>query len=119
MADSVALITGSARRIGAEIVRTLHRNGMRVIIHYRNSADDARALADSLNAERADSAALLQADLDQPDQVRQLAADALACFGRMDLLVNNASSFYPTPSIRPMMPTGTGWFTATCVRRLS
>ena len=54
MADSVALITGSARRIGAEIVRTLHRNGMRVIIHYRNSADDARALADSLNAERAD-----------------------------------------------------------------
>ena len=97
MADSVALITGSARRIGAEIVRTLHRNGMRVIIHYRNSADDARALADSLNAERADSAALLQADLDQPDQVRQLAADALACFGRMDLLVNNASSFYPTP----------------------
>lgn len=97
MADPVALITGSARRIGAEIVRTLHANGMRVIIHYRNSADDARTLADSLNATRPDSAVLLQADLDQPDQVRQLATDALACFGRMDLLVNNASSFYPTP----------------------
>ena len=52
MADPVALITGSARRIGADIVRTLHSNGFRVIIHYRNSADDARALADSLNAER-------------------------------------------------------------------
>lgn len=97
MADPVALITGSARRIGADIVRTLHSNSFRVIIHYRNSVDDARALADSLNAKRPDSAVLLQADLDQPDQVRQLAADALASFGRMDLLVNNASSFYPTP----------------------
>ena len=97
MADPVALITGSARRIGAEIVRTLHANGMRVIIHYRNSAQEARALADSLNSSRPDSAAILQADLDQPDQVRQLAQDALGYFGRMDLLVNNASSFYPTP----------------------
>tara|TARA_Y100001934_G_scaffold257922_1_gene327580 strand:+ start:241 stop:978 length:738 start_codon:yes stop_codon:yes gene_type:complete len=97
MADPVALITGSARRIGADIVRTLHGKGMRVIIHYRSSKNDAQSLADSLNAARPDSAALLQADLDQPDQVRQLAADALACFGRMDLLVNNASSFYPTP----------------------
>ena len=97
MADPVALITGSARRIGAEIVRTLHANGMRVIIHYRNSAQEAHALADSLNSSRPDSAAIIQADLDKPDQVRQLAHDALACFGRMDLLVNNASSFYPTP----------------------
>ncbi|WP_156501298.1 SDR family NAD(P)-dependent oxidoreductase, partial [Alcanivorax sp. HI0044] len=93
MADPVALITGSARRIGAEIVRTLHANGMRVIIHYRNSAQEAHALADSLNSSRPDSAAIIQADLDKPDQVRQLAHDALACFGRMDLLVNNASSF--------------------------
>ncbi|PHR63537.1 pteridine reductase [Alcanivorax sp.] len=97
MADPVALITGSARRIGAKIVRTLHANGMRVIIHYRNSAQEAHALADSLNSSRPDSAAIIQADLDKPDQVRQLAHDALACFGRMDLLVNNASSFYPTP----------------------
>ncbi len=97
MADPVALITGSARRIGAEIVRTLHANGMRVIIHYRNSAQEAHALADSLNSSRPDSAAIIQADLDKPDQVRQLAHDALACFDRMDLLVNNASSFYPTP----------------------
>ncbi|WP_417218188.1 pteridine reductase [Alcanivorax sp.] len=97
MADPVALITGSARRIGAEIVRTLHANGMRVIIHYRNSAQEAHALADSLNSSRPDSAAIIQADLDKPDQVRQLAHDALTCFGRMDLLVNNASSFYPTP----------------------
>ena len=97
MAEPVALITGSARRIGAEIVRTLHANGMRVIIHYRNSAQEAHALADSLNSSRPDSAAIIQADLDKPDQVRQLAHDALACFGRMDLLVNNASSFYPTP----------------------
>ncbi|MCG8393840.1 MAG: pteridine reductase [Pseudomonadales bacterium] len=97
MADPVALVTGSARRIGAGIVRTLHARGMRVIIHYRSSADDARQLAEALNGERPDSAALLQADLDKPDEVRALAQAALQCFDRLDLLVNNASSFYATP----------------------
>ena len=97
MTAPVALVTGSARRIGAQIVRTLHHHGMRVIIHYRGSQQEAESLAAVLNQIRPNSAALLQADLDQPAAVRQLASDALACFGQLDLLVNNASSFYPTP----------------------
>ncbi|WP_290517898.1 pteridine reductase [Alcanivorax sp.] len=97
MTAPVALVTGSARRIGAQIVRTLHHHGMRVIIHYRGSQQEAESLAAVLNQTRPNSAALLQADLDQPAVVRQLASDALACFGQLDLLVNNASSFYPTP----------------------
>lgn len=97
MTAPVALVTGSARRIGAQIVRTLHHHGMRVIIHYRGSQQEAESLAAVLNQTRPNSAALLQADLDQPTAVRQLASDALACFGQLDLLVNNASSFYPTP----------------------
>ncbi len=97
MTAPVALVTGSARRIGAQIVRTLHHHGMRVIIHYRGSQEEAESLAAVLNQTRPNSAALLQADLDQPAAVRQLASDALACFGQLDLLVNNASSFYPTP----------------------
>ena len=97
MKAPVALVTGSARRIGAQIVRTLHHHGMRVIIHYRGSQQEAESLAAVLNQTRPNSAALLQADLDQPAAVRQLASDALACFGQLDLLVNNASSFYPTP----------------------
>ncbi|MTT51817.1 pteridine reductase [Alcanivorax sp. VBW004] len=97
MTAPVALVTGSARRIGAQIVRTLHHRGMRVIIHYRGSQQEAESLAAVLNQTRPNSAALLQADLDQPAAVRQLASDALACFGQLDLLVNNASSFYPTP----------------------
>ncbi|MBQ25255.1 pteridine reductase [Alcanivorax sp.] len=97
MTTPVALVTGSARRIGAQIVRTLHHHGMRVIIHYRGSQQEAESLAAELNQLRPDSAALLQADLDQPAAVRQLANDALTCFGQLDLLVNNASSFYPTP----------------------
>lgn len=97
MTTPVALVTGSARRIGAQIVRTLHQHGMRVIIHYRGSQQEAESLATDLNQTRPNSAAVLQADLDQPTAVRQLASDALACFGQLDLLVNNASSFYPTP----------------------
>ncbi|ERP91875.1 dehydrogenase/reductase [Alcanivorax sp. MD8A] len=95
--DPVALITGSARRIGAEITRTLHQQGMRVIIHYRNSDTQANTLANQLNSIRPDSARVLQADLDKPDEVRRLGGDALAAFGQVNLLVNNASSFYPTP----------------------
>ena len=94
MTAPVALVTGSARRIGAQIVRTLHHHGMRVIIHSRGSQQEAESLAAVLNQTRPNSAALLQADL---AAVRQLASDALACFGQLDLLVNNASSFYPTP----------------------
>jgi pteridine reductase len=93
----VVLITGAARRIGARTAEHFHEHGYSVLIHYRNSREDADALAAKLNAARPDSARLLQADLEQPDQVRRLASDALAAWQQLDALVNNASSFYPTP----------------------
>ena len=95
--NKVALVTGSAKRIGAEIARTLHAHGARVAIHYRGSADEALALADALNQERADSAAAFQANLLDTPSLPKLAKDVLDWAGRLDILVNNASSFYPTP----------------------
>ncbi len=92
-----ALITGAARRIGAQTAQTLHENGANIIIHYGRSADAAQQLVDRLNGERAGSAILLQADLLNLDQVHQLAIDAFNAFDGLDILVNNASTFYPTP----------------------
>ncbi len=98
MTDSpVALITGAARRIGAAIARGLHQHDYRVAIHYRHSDREARALADDLNDRRLDSAIILKADLDRLTDIESLAEDTLAHWGRLDVLVNNASSFYPTP----------------------
>lgn len=93
----VVLVTGSARRVGATIVRWLHGAGLRVLIHYRGSRDDAAALADSLNAQRQDSARILQADLLNLNDIQRLAREAEAAWGRLDFLVNNASTFYATP----------------------
>lgn len=90
------MITGAARRIGAQIARTLQAEGMNVIIHYRKAADEAQALVDELNALRANSAASVQADLLIMDQLQQSVAQAHAVWGRLDALINNASSFYPT-----------------------
>ncbi|MDF1820508.1 MAG: pteridine reductase [Alcanivoracaceae bacterium] len=90
----LALITGAARRVGAEVARHLHERGLDIIIHYRNSEADARALAETLNGRRADSVHLLAADLDDPEQVRSLAEKTLAVPGQLVLLVNNASTFY-------------------------
>lgn len=90
------LITGGARRVGAEIVRTLHAAGARVLIHFRTSADAAGGLADELNRIRPGSAAIHCADLLEPDAPVALVASALREFGRLDILINNASSFYPT-----------------------
>ena len=92
-----ALITGAAHRIGATIARLLHGQGMDILIHYRNSADTAQALQAELEQLRPDSVALLQADLNDSASYRPLIESALAFRGRLDLLVNNASSFYPTP----------------------
>ena len=92
----VVLITGGARRVGAGIARLLHARGLRLVLHYRGSQADAEALAAELNAQRAESVVLLQADLLDMQAVRQLAAQAIAAFGRLDGLVNNASSFFPT-----------------------
>ena len=93
----VALVTGAAQRIGAAIARELHAAGCNVLLHCRSSRAEADALAAELNAMRRDSAAVLQADLSQLPQVEQLAAAAIAHWGHIDLLVNNASGFFPTP----------------------
>lgn len=93
----VALITGAARRIGAAIAATLHDSGANVAIHYRGSADSARELAARLNDERDASAETFQAELNETAKLGSLVAAVHAWHGRLDILVNNASSFYPTP----------------------
>jgi pteridine reductase len=93
----VALVTGAARRIGAQIARALHADGYQVVLHYRGSHDAAQALQAELEAARADSTLLLQADLAQLDQLDRLVAATIARFGRLDALVNNASAYYATP----------------------
>ncbi len=93
----VALVTGSALRLGAATVRELHQRGWRVLIHCRQSRERADELAASLNIKRGDSARVLVADLNQHDGAAQLAKAALAQWQRVDALINNASSFYPTP----------------------
>lgn len=95
--DKVILVTGAARRIGAAIVTCLHDNGARVAIHYRGSGHDAKDLAARLNGLRADSAAVFQADLLETATLPSLVGKVVAWGGRLDGLVNNASSFYPTP----------------------
>lgn len=96
MNSPVVLITGAARRVGAEITRTLHGAGGRVAIHYRGSAAEAAALAAELNAARADSAATFRTDLLDVAALPALVTAVVGRFGRLDGLVNNASSFFPT-----------------------
>ncbi|UXY16213.1 pteridine reductase [Chitiniphilus purpureus] len=93
----VALVTGGAKRVGAGVVRFLHARGWRVLIHYRGSAAAAAALAAELNALRPASAATVQLDLLQTARLPELVAAALECFGRLDAVINNASSFFATP----------------------
>jgi pteridine reductase len=95
--NRLALITGGARRVGAEIARTLHESGADVMIHYRRSADAANALKNELNHTRPGSAAVHCENLLDPDAADGLVAAALREFGRIDMLINNASTFYPTP----------------------
>lgn len=92
----VILVTGAARRVGAEIARTLHAAGARIAIHYHHSQKEALALAASLNVLRPESAAVFAADLRTTEALPELIAGVVAHFGRLDCLVNNASSFYPT-----------------------
>ena len=95
LAGKVALVTGGARRVGAAIARRLHAAGASVLIHFRDSEADANALLGELNGNRAKSAASVKAELLAPIAPRALLSAALDSFGRLDLLVNNASSFFP------------------------
>jgi pteridine reductase len=97
MEERVVLITGAAKRVGRVVAMHLHHAGAKLIIHYGASKSDAMALVDTLNAARQDSAVCLQADLCDLQTVKQLGQDALAVWGKVDVLINNASSFYPTP----------------------
>jgi pteridine reductase len=98
-----ALVTGAARRVGAEIVRHLHAAGANVVIHCHRSRTEAAALAASLESERAHSTLVTTCDLLDTAALPGLVEATVARFGSLDLLVNNASTFYPTPfgSITP------------------
>jgi pteridine reductase len=91
-----ALVTGAAKRIGAVIAATLHEAGANVAIHYFNSAEPANDLADELNAQRPNSAFTVGADLRDVPSLQNMVAQVLQRTGRLDVLVNNASNFYPT-----------------------
>lgn len=92
----VALVTGASKRIGAEIARSLHKEGFNLIVHYRQSATAAKELVSAFNKQRPGSAIAVAADLTKIKQVEKLAFTAQSKWQRLDLLVNNASSFYPT-----------------------
>ena len=92
-----ALITGAARRIGAATARGLHAEGVNLVVHYNRSSDAADALAAELSAVRPDSIVTVPADLLDVESHDRLVRCAIDTFGRLDILVNNASTFYPTP----------------------
>jgi len=95
--DKVVLVTGAARRVGAEIARLLHAEGARLALHYRSAAAEAQALVTEFNSARPGSALAFQADLLESDHLPRLVEDVAKHFGRLDALVNNASSFFATP----------------------
>ena len=93
----VVLITGAARRIGSEIAQFFHQNDFDVALHYNNSANEADALAQKLNTIRANSAQTFQAQLTDTTAVKQMGLEVLNWKNKLNVLINNASSFYPTP----------------------
>jgi pteridine reductase len=95
--NKVALVTGAGRRIGAEIVRQLHGAGYRIALHYHRSVAEAENVAAPLNDACPDSVRLLQGDVTETAKLAELVETVAGFWGRLDALVNNASSFYPTP----------------------
>jgi len=93
----VVLITGGAKRVGAATCRRLHSAGANLMLHYRVSAGEARLLQAELNHQRKDSVALIQADLLDIAKLPAMVEQTVQSFGRLDALVNNASSFFQTP----------------------
>lgn len=97
MQGKVVLITGGGKRVGAAICRRLHAAGANLMLHYRKSAGEARLLSAELNHVRANSVALIQADLLDTAKLPSIVEQTMQTFGRLDGLVNNASSFFATP----------------------
>jgi len=93
----VALITGASQRLGAATAKLLHHQGYNIVIHYRHSSNEAQALATKLNQTRENSCTCVQADLNKPSDIQQLCQQSVQHWQRLDLLINNASSFFPTP----------------------
>jgi pteridine reductase len=96
LAGRAVLVTGGARRIGAAMVRGFHAHGADVCIHCRQSIDEAEQLRDELNRRRAKSAVIVSADLLDVAALPGIVTAAVNAFGRLDVLINNASTFYPT-----------------------
>jgi len=96
LAAKVALITGAARRIGAEVARTLHEAGMHIVLHYNSSEEDALKLSLELNQKRDQSAVALRANLQEPESELELIKQTVSVWKRLDVVVNNASRFYQT-----------------------
>jgi len=97
MKTNIVLVTGAAHRVGAAIVRRLHQQGATIILHYRHSYEAAKKIADELNSSRQNSVLLISADLHDEQSYTGMIEKVIREYGRMDALVNNASSFYPTP----------------------
>jgi pteridine reductase len=97
LAGKVVLVTGAARRIGAALAGAFQARGAQVAVHYRSSSSEAEALVSRLNAARPGSAQAFRADLRDPESLGALPAAVVRALGRLDVLVNNASTFYPTP----------------------
>jgi pteridine reductase len=97
MQGKTVLVTGGAKRLGAAIARRLHTTGANIVIHYRSSKNDALTLCFELNGMRKDSAHCVQADLVDLSSLKPMVEEATRCFGRLDALINNASSFFATP----------------------
>ncbi|MCM8613924.1 pteridine reductase [Accumulibacter sp.] len=97
MEGRTILVTGAARRLGRAIAVEMHDTGANIMVHYHQAADEAATLVAELNARRPSSAACWQVDLRQIDRLPELVAATVDRFGRLDALVNNASSFFPTP----------------------
>jgi pteridine reductase len=97
LSGKVVLVTGAVKRVGAAVARRLHRRGAVLMLHYRSSERDAQALQAELNAARPNSVALIQADLLDIAGLPEIVKNTVSRFERLDALVNNASSFFPTP----------------------
>jgi pteridine reductase len=97
LSGKAVLITGAARRVGAAIARALHAHGANIVVHHRSSTNEAQALVTEFEAARRGSAALVRADLLDASARMRVVDEAVRAFGRLDVLINNASSFYPTP----------------------